>query len=84
MHRGDVLADRFVIDDLAGSGGTANDWFLGANASARSPLLDLDAAADELGLGTSLRSFILAWIFAESGAFDDARQWAERLVMSGQ
>ncbi|UQA56005.1 serine/threonine-protein kinase [Polyangium aurulentum] len=61
-----------------------NTWFLGAREEAERTLTGLSLPDEELGHGSSLRPFCLAWMLAERGAFEDARAWAERMITSGR
>jgi tetratricopeptide (TPR) repeat protein len=62
----------------------ANRFFLGASAAAEEMLRGLAAADTSLGMGSSLRRVLLAWLLAERGAFDEAREIASQLAERGR
>jgi tetratricopeptide (TPR) repeat protein len=57
----------------------ANQWYLGALAPAVQVLEGIPAADTVLGLSSSLRRFILSWLYADRGALDQARALATEL-----
>jgi eukaryotic-like serine/threonine-protein kinase len=71
---------RNLSDQLA----SMNRWFLGASSEAERTFVGFDIPDEEFGYGSSLRPFILAWLYAERGALADARTWANRLVDAGR
>jgi tetratricopeptide (TPR) repeat protein len=61
-----------------------NLWFLGAAATAERTLGWIVAADETLGVVSSLRRFILAWLLADRGAFAEARALATQLAGYGR
>jgi tetratricopeptide (TPR) repeat protein len=61
-----------------------NLWYLGATAEAEQVLGKPTPRDDELGTIASLWLFSLAWLRADRGALDEARQTAEHLVELGR
>lgn len=61
-----------------------NAWFLGAADEAERLLRELEFPEEKMGLGSSFRPFILAWILADRGALGEARSHAEYLVALGR
>lgn len=61
-----------------------NRWLLGDVAEAERILMASTMPDEEFGYVSSLRPFILAWICADRGAFDEGRSHASRLVQAGQ
>ncbi|WP_437672041.1 protein kinase domain-containing protein [Sorangium sp. So ce131] len=59
-----------------------NRWLIGAAEAAERTLVGM--RDDDVGMASSFRPFILAWLLADRGALADARGWAEGLVASGQ
>ncbi|KYG06256.1 hypothetical protein BE21_35910 [Sorangium cellulosum] len=59
-----------------------NRWLLGAAEPAERALLSL--RDDDMGMASSFRPFVLAWLLADRGALGEARAWAEELVASGR
>ena len=57
-----------------------NSWYLGANAAAKSILINLNVPDDDLGLASSVRPFVLAWLLADSCSLAEARECATELV----
>ncbi|MCC6621850.1 MAG: protein kinase [Deltaproteobacteria bacterium] len=60
--------------------GALDTWLLGAHDEALTTALGADPAADESGFASATRPFLLAWLHADLGAFDDALTQADRLV----
>jgi eukaryotic-like serine/threonine-protein kinase len=60
-----------------------NRWHLGGLGVDRS-LKELPLADEGLGFASPVRPFVLTWMLADGGALEEARQWAERLITSGQ
>jgi len=60
-----------------------NLWFLGALAPAERLLEGIVPADEALGVASSLRRFVLAWLYADRGAFDEARVLATELSEYG-
>jgi tetratricopeptide (TPR) repeat protein len=60
-----------------------NLWYLGAFEPAARLLTGIVPADDALGVVSSLRRFVLAWLRADQGAFDDARALATQLSEYG-
>ncbi|AUX46415.1 uncharacterized protein SOCE26_079210 [Sorangium cellulosum] len=67
---------------LLSSIASMNRWLIGAAEAAERTLVDM--RDDDVGMVSSFRPFVLAWLLADRGALGDARGWAERLVASGQ
>jgi hypothetical protein len=61
-----------------------NRWLLGAWEEAARELKDEQVPDVELGIASAVRLFALAWLLADRGALDEARQRATQLVESGQ
>ncbi|HWO17829.1 MAG TPA: protein kinase [Kofleriaceae bacterium] len=61
-----------------------NRWYLGAAAHAEQTLLGVPLPDNDAGLVSAYRPFVLAWLLAERGSFDQARRWAARLVEAGR
>jgi len=59
-------------------------WMLGRLADAVRVLEASPVPDEEIGFGSSWRPFTLAWMLAERRELSGARQWANRLIMSGQ
>lgn len=59
-------------------------WFLGALADTDRMIMNITLADNDLGLVTSSRPFVLAWLLADRGELDEARRWADRLVEFGR
>jgi tetratricopeptide (TPR) repeat protein len=73
---------RFV--ELAKNFVGMNRWCLGALAGTDDMLMGVTLSDHDAGLTTSYRPFVLAWLLADRGAFDQARRWADRLIEAGQ
>jgi tetratricopeptide (TPR) repeat protein len=74
QRRYDIMADM-VLALLV--------WCIGLADEAERKLQALLLSDTEYGLGSSARLFILAWLFADRGALDEARAHAQQLVASG-
>ena len=74
-HRRYTLGARMLV--------VANTFFLGAYSEALATASEPELPDHELGLSSSLRPFVLAWLQADLGAYDQARFWAERLLAAG-
>jgi tetratricopeptide (TPR) repeat protein len=61
-----------------------NQWLLGAAGEAERTLKEAIVPDEELGFASSVRPFALAWLLAERAAWEEAQEWARRLVASGQ
>jgi hypothetical protein len=61
-----------------------NQWYLGALASAVETLQAIPAVDSALGMPSSLRRFLLAWVHADRGALDPARALAAELAAAGR
>ena len=61
-----------------------NLWYLGASATAERLLEEIPGADEKLGVVSSLRRFILAWLRADRGAFEEARAIATQLCEVGR
>jgi tetratricopeptide (TPR) repeat protein len=59
-------------------------WFVGAYDDAEANFTAVRLPDEELGYGSSVRPFVRAWMYAEKGSFDKAREWANRLVTAGR
>ncbi|WP_437575885.1 hypothetical protein [Sorangium sp. So ce887] len=59
-------------------------WSLGASDEVERMLQALPMADSELGLISSLRPFVLAWLHADSGEMGEARVIATHIVTSGR
>lgn len=73
---------RFV--ELAKNFLGMNRWCLGALADTERMIMGVTLSDNDAGLASSYRPFVLAWLLADRGAFDEARRWAGRLVEAGQ
>jgi tetratricopeptide (TPR) repeat protein len=73
---------RFV--DIAKNLIGMNRWCLGVLAGTERLITDVTLPDTDAGLASSYRPFVLAWMLAERGSFDEARRWAERLVETGR
>jgi len=60
-----------------------NLWYLGACAPAERLLEGIVPADEALGVVSSLRRFVLSWLRADRGAFDEARALATQLSEYG-
>lgn len=60
-----------------------NRWFLGDSREAERILLGSGLPDEAFGYVSSLRPFILSWMYAERGLFDQACEYATRLVNAG-
>jgi tetratricopeptide (TPR) repeat protein len=69
---------------LARGGHGMSLWFLGALAEAEQVLGQATLTDDELGVIASMWLLSLAWLRADRGALDEARQAAQRLIHFGQ
>jgi eukaryotic-like serine/threonine-protein kinase len=58
-------------------------WFLGARDEAEALLKGITLSHEELGFAATPRPISLVWLLCERGAFDEAREWAERLINYG-
>jgi hypothetical protein len=61
-----------------------NLWYLGASAPAERLLEEIPAADQRVGVTSSWRRFILAWLRADRGAFEEARALATELRDAGR
>jgi tetratricopeptide (TPR) repeat protein len=61
-----------------------NRWCLGALAGTERMIMEVTLSDRDAGLASSYRPFVLAWLFADRGSFDDARLWACRLIEVGR
>jgi hypothetical protein len=61
-----------------------NLWFLGSSSVAERLLEEIPGADEKLGVVSALRRFILAWVRADRGAFEQARAIATELRESGR
>jgi len=61
-----------------------NQWYLGACARAVPVLEGIPAADTSLGMASSMRRFVLSWLYADRGALDEARALATQLRESGR
>lgn len=61
-----------------------NQFYLGDSNEAERLAASLDASADESGFASATRPFMLAWLKADRGQLDEARQHAEALVATGR
>jgi len=61
-----------------------NRWCLGALAGTEQLIKGVTLSDNDAGLASSYRPFVLAWLLADRGAFDEARLWASRLIEAGQ
>jgi hypothetical protein len=61
-----------------------NQWYLGALAPAAQALEAIPIADTALGTGSSLRRFMLSWLYADLGALAQARALATQLTESGR
>jgi hypothetical protein len=59
-------------------------WHLGIAADTDHLLTDVTLSEHEAGLTSSIRPFVLAWMFAERGSLDEARRRASSLIEAGQ
>jgi hypothetical protein len=59
-------------------------WYLGVTADAEQVLREVPLPDTEFGVGSSYRPFTLAWLLAERGEPDRARDLAEGIVASGR
>jgi tetratricopeptide (TPR) repeat protein len=62
----------------------ANRWCLGALTDTDRMIMGVTLSDNDAGLASSYRPFVLAWLLADRGDFDEARPWAERLIEAGQ
>ena len=79
---GTVGQRRFV--ELGKTFIATNRWCLGALTDTDRMIMGVTLSDSDAGLGSSYRPFVLAWLLADRGDFDEARRWAERLVEAGQ
>jgi len=61
-----------------------NRWCLGALADAECVLREVTLSDNDLGVASSYRPFVFAWLLADRGSLDEARRWARRLVEAGR
>jgi hypothetical protein len=61
-----------------------NQWYLGALAPAAQTLEAVPVADVMMGIASSLRRFILSWVYADLGALAEARALATELAESGR
>jgi serine/threonine protein kinase/tetratricopeptide (TPR) repeat protein len=61
-----------------------NRWCLGVLAGTDRMIMDVTLSDNDTGLASSYRPFVLAWLLADRGSFDEARIWAGRLIEAGQ
>jgi len=61
-----------------------NQWYLGALAPAAQTLEAVPVADVKMGIASSLRRFILSWVYADLGALAEARALATELAESGR
>ncbi|HWO17831.1 MAG TPA: protein kinase [Kofleriaceae bacterium] len=61
-----------------------NHWCLGAHADAERALRELTLPDTDVGVLSSYRPFMLAWLCAERGALDEARHLADALIEAGR
>jgi tetratricopeptide (TPR) repeat protein len=61
-----------------------NRWYLGVVEGVERMIMGVTLPDEEMGMASSLRPFVLAWLLADRSAFDEARLWAGRLVESGR
>ncbi len=61
-----------------------NRWCLGALEGTDRMIMEVTLTDNEFGLISSYRPFVLAWLLADRGSFDEARRWADRLVEAGR
>lgn len=61
-----------------------NRWCLGALAGTDRMIIEVTLSDNDAGLASSYRPFVLAWLFADRGAYEEARLWAGRMIKAGQ
>lgn len=61
-----------------------NRWYLGALAGTDHMLANVTLSEDDTGMISAHRPFVLAWLLADLGSFDEALLWAGRLVETGK
>jgi eukaryotic-like serine/threonine-protein kinase len=73
---------RFV--ELAKNFIGMNRWCLGALAGTDRLIMDVSLSDNESGLASSYRPFVVAWLLADRGDFEEARRWAGQLIEAGR
>ncbi|HEX7838412.1 MAG TPA: AAA family ATPase, partial [Kofleriaceae bacterium] len=61
-----------------------NQWYLGALAPAVETLEGIPLADTRLGIASSLRRFVLSWVYADQGELAQARALATQLAEAGR
>ena len=79
----DAIGGEIIFVDMQVLRGM-NQWYLGALAPAAQTLEAVPVADVVMGIASSLRRFILSWVYADLGALAEARALATQLAESGR
>ncbi|HWO27050.1 MAG TPA: protein kinase [Kofleriaceae bacterium] len=61
-----------------------NRWYLGLLEGTERIIMEVTLSDKDAGVASSYRAFALAWMLADRGSLDEAREWADRLIEAGR